>query len=369
MNPAEKFFENPLFSRWIFDISPETEDYWKNCISKNADETEFLLELKSKMENLKFHEDKPSEDEKLILYHRISKQLEKEITGRKNCKIYLSILKSAAVDILFFSLGGALVYLKMGKKNTDYSLYEFQIYRQIQGSKLILPQGESIALRQSDAIPDYSKPGEIIVNNETVVPQKHPDEESVRNQLINPSVFNESGLEVTLFRKAFFEVQAKNSKPFIVKTPYLEVRVTGIKFNVSAYHEDNIFQTVLKKGRVPISKAGTQLFDKEIILKSNQLTSFNKKTGESVVSDVNQEYYTLWTEGLLSLCNIDSSRIIKKIEWYYNIRGRYKYPLIGRIKIIGKLDLSHDKLEVFEYLEKVSMTRFDKTNATNYELN
>jgi len=96
------------------------------------------------------------------------------------------------------------------------------------------------------------------------------------------------------------------------------------------------------------------------------MASFNKNTNETKIHDVDAGYYTIWTKGLLSFDQIDLNRIIKKVERYYNIRVEYDNPLLGSIKISGKLDLAQEKEEVFEYLEKVSSTQIDKINNLYY---
>ena len=119
---------------------------------------------------------------------------------------------------------------------------------------------------------------------------------------------------------------------------------------------------------VAIRRNGANFFERDIILEPNQLASFNKQTSESKIYNVDAEYYSIWTSGLLSFDEVDLSRIIKKVERFYNIKIEYENPLIGSTKISGKLDLNQDMAEVLEYLSKVSLTKFEKINNYKYKI-
>ncbi|MEI7765753.1 MAG: FecR domain-containing protein, partial [bacterium] len=157
--------------------------------------------------------------------------------------------------------------------------------------------------------------------------------------------------------------------PFIVKTSNLDIKVLGTKFNISCYAEDNVIQTVLKEGSVSVRRNGAGFFEKDIIMKPNQMTSFDKTTSQTKIQEVDTNYYTLWTKGLLSFEEIDFARVIKKLERFYNISIVFSDPQKQIIRISGKLDLKHGRKEVIEYLEKVSMSRFEQINENQYTIN
>jgi transmembrane sensor len=186
------------------------------------------------------------------------------------------------------------------------------------------------------------------------------------SRLLYPAIFNGNKREVVLFGEAFFDVEKNDSKPFIVKTGSLEIKVLGTQFNISAYPDDSSIQTVLKEGSVSIKRNGAHFFESDLILRPNQMASFNKTTNESKVFNVDADYYTIWTKGLLSFQDIDMNRITKKLERYYNITFKYENPLQGVIKISGKLDLNQNQEEVVEYLAKVSGTSFQRISNQHY---
>ena len=160
---------------------------------------------------------------------------------------------------------------------------------------------------------------------------------------------------------------AKNEKqPFVVKTVDVKVQVIGTRFNLSAYPEDYSVQASVAEGSVEIKKVSAGLFDKAVRIAPSQLGYFNKKTKETEIFKVEIDHYTLWTEGLFKFCKTDFSRIIKKLERYYNICFQLDDPFKGSIQISGKLDVTKGQDEVFEYLTRLTGLEFLKINDTYY---
>jgi ferric-dicitrate binding protein FerR (iron transport regulator) len=188
------------------------------------------------------------------------------------------------------------------------------------------------------------------------------------SRLIYPSAFSGNSREVILFGEAFFDVARNENNPFVVKTSSLEVIVLGTKFNISAYPEDNVIQTVLKEGSVSIRRNGSGFFENDLILTPNQMASFDKTTQDSKVSLVDAGAFIIWTEGLLRFDDLEMCRILKSVERYYNIHIQYADPMVGSQRITGKLDLNNEVEQVFEYITKVSSVRFTKIDENNYQI-
>lgn len=390
MRKYDEIIENPLFFKWIYNPTQEIESYWQDFIKKNPHDGALVLEFKKKLKKIKIDIDSLTSSEKIKLAYQISKKLDREDRNRKIRKQFFGLMKYAAVAILFY-FSGAVTYYLYNDDDEPIQYIESEIPNYPTGPRLILSEGNSIALNDGKSTLDYRNKGEIVLNEDSII---HTYEPSKINQLIiphgssskvvlsdgsqvwlnagsrlvYPSVFNKSSREVTLFGEAYFSIKKNNSKPFIVQTPEIEIQVLGTQFNVSAYSEDNIIQTVLKEGSVAIRKAGTKQSDRDIILKPNQLVSFDKNTQLARIKNVNTDFYTLWTEGLLSFENSDLNRVIKKIERYYDIVIQFENPLLGTMKISGKLDLKQDKEEIFEYISLVSSSTFEQIDKLHYRI-
>ncbi len=387
----KKIFENPLYIKWIFNPDLELDLYWDQYLKNHPEEAPHLLELKSKLRNIRLINENLSDQQKIIMALEISKKLDREDKKSKFRQKVFNLLKYAAVAVLFFSIGAILFYTDSKKENFEEYISLMKPPPSVDSPMLILPEGQSIAINKGESTLDYSKPGEIILNEDSIIDNKGisgifqlvmPYGSSSKivlndgsivwlnagSRLLYPSNFTGKTREVVLFGEAYFKVVSNMEKPFIVQTSVLEITALGTEFNVSAYPEDNVIQTVLKSGSVAIRIADAENNEKEIILFPNQLATFNKETKQSVISKVNTDFHTLWTNGLLCFENQDLNRIIKSLERYYNIKIQFEEPLTGSLKISGKLDLNRTQEEVFEYISKVSDTKFEQVSEKNFKL-
>lgn len=396
MNPIDqKFIENPQFLNWIFNPNPAIATYWEQYLDEHPEEKDQILELKQRLSKLQFKNDKLSTFEKEELTKRVQTSIQLEIKAKRSRLMLNSFLKYAAVALIFLSIGGVTVYLTM-EKSSRYEEFARKIPRipsAIQGSVLITSNGENVNLKESNSTVDYTHSGTVILNNDSVI-QATDHAPSELNQIIvpygnqsrivlsdstvvwlnagssisYPTMFKDKTREVFLSGEAYFEVAKNPEKAFIVKTPELDIRVLGTQFNVSAYEEDNVVQTVLKEGSVDVIRQGRLFFQDHVVLKPNQMASFDKTTNNTKIKSVDAEYYTLWTKGLISFEEIDLNRVIKQLERFYNISINFSDPEKKIMRISGKLDLKQGRKEVMEYLEKVSLSRFEQVSEDNYTI-
>ena len=391
MSDYKDIFTNPMYIKWIFNPTTELDLYWDDYFEKHPEEAPHLLELKSKLRNIRLVNENLSEEEKIQLAHKILKKLDREEAKNKLRIRLVSFMKYAAIAVLFFSFGAVVVYQYFKKDNLTEYISKTEATVSGKSPLLILPEGQSIAINDGESTLDYRNPGEIILNNDSVIKTTVLSKISklvipygssskiilsdssevwlnAGSTLIFPSNFTSKTREVVLFGEAYFSVKSDKEKPFIVQTSALEIMALGTEFNISAYAEDNVIQTVLKKGSVSIRRIDDFKEENKIILISNQLASFDKNTKQSIITTVDTDFYTLWTDGLLSFENRDLNRIIKSLERYYNINIQFENPLTGQVKISGKLDLNQNKEEVFEYLAKVSATKFEKIDEKYFKI-
>ena len=168
--------------------------------------------------------------------------------------------------------------------------------------------------------------------------------------------------------EAFFDVSHDQRHPFIVQVSDLRVKVLGTRFNVSAYPTDNVIETVLAEGKVQMERNNAGLFDRATELVPNQLASFDRTTRETSIRTVDPENYTLWTAGILKFESTDLNRITKRLERYYNIRFKYVDPLVGGLRISGKMELKEDKDEICERIARAASVKIVKVENNLYEI-
>ncbi len=393
MNLYHRMIENPLFYKWIYHPSPEINSYWDHFLEQHPDEAEIILQLKEGFEkHLKYKTEQLSRFEKKELANQILRQLKEKEKSRKYNRIVYLTLRYAAVAFFFLLIGSGITYILINPKaENHFATYNPPATINLQKPTLILDNKKEIVLNQGKSELSYSEDGNITVNgkkiiegnesnpvimNTLVIPYGNHSNITLADgtkvwlnagsRLIYPTNFVNKTREVFLVGEAFFEVTKNEKKPFLVKTPDAAVKVLGTQFNITAYTEDQIVQTVLKEGSVEVGLANSGLFERKVEIKPGQMAVLNKTDKNTKVYDVEVEYYTSWKQGYLSFYDIDLNRVVKKLERYFDINIRYEDPLDGTLKISGKLDINKSQDIVFEYMNSLTGLNFIKINENNY---
>jgi transmembrane sensor len=154
---------------------------------------------------------------------------------------------------------------------------------------------------------------------------------------------------VQLVGEAYFEVARDEKLPFIINTDVVQIKVLGTKFNVMAYPEDNMVETIVKEGKVSVSELNGP---SSLLLQANQKATFLKNTRELVLADANSELYTSWKENLLIFDNENFGNVIQKLERWYNV----KINVEGTDSIKDRFTLTIRNESLREVLELISLT-------------
>ena len=394
MERISKYLEDKQFIQWAFSPGNELNEWWQTFETANPKEKQNILLAKRILQKLHTKDKELSEDEKILLFSQILKQVETRQQKSKTRKILVGFLKYAAVAILFFSIGALLFYQK-NNFNPQFITQEISEPIHSDEARLIRPDGDNILLSESNSRIEHKQDGQVVVNdniiesstatpkgtpemNQLVIPYGKtseiilPDGTHVYlnagSRLIYPDFFADKTREVFLVGEAFFDVEHNDQQPFVVQTTDIRVRVLGTQFNVSAYPSDNIIETVLTRGKVRLEQNNTGMFSETTELSPGQLAAFSKKERTTRLKEVDIENYTLWKEGLLKFESTDLSRVVKRLERYFNIRFRYDDPFLGGIKISGKLELTDSREAVLENVATVASVKITKTGDNYYEI-
>lgn len=136
-----------------------------------------------------------------------------------------------------------------------------------------------------------------------------------------PSKFTDSTRVVTLDGEAYFSVVSDATKPFIVKTNNISVRVLGTKFNISAYPTNDRTIATLNSGKIQVDiQLGKT--DSKYILKPNQEIVFNKIDNSILINMVTVENSS-WKDGSLVFQDATFNDIVNTIERQYGVTIDY----------------------------------------------
>jgi len=129
------------------------------------------------------------------------------------------------------------------------------------------------------------------------------------------TAFNDHSFrKVFLEGEGFFDVAKKHKYPFVVSTKDFDVKVTGTKFNVRSYSEENINETILEEGKVIVNFHNGQKYK----LLPGQMIS-TKKNGKTKISKVNVKDLVCWKNNILKINNTPFKEIVPMLERWYGV--------------------------------------------------
>lgn len=137
-----------------------------------------------------------------------------------------------------------------------------------------------------------------------------------------PEVFSDSQRVVLLEGEAFFEVAKNESKPFIVKTGPIDVKVLGTSFNVRSFMDDHI-KISLVSGRVEVvnkNKTEDERTD-QIILNPDQSVIYqrNQNTFDEILP-FNADQDIGWKDGIIYFHKDGLISVTKRLEKWYDVQ-------------------------------------------------
>ncbi len=211
------------------------------------------------------------------------KLINEKITYHKNVKKtnhLKALLRVAAIFILLIGISGVLSYLQY--------------------------HTESTIIEVSTA---YGETKQIILPDETKVWL------NAGSSLEYPSEFNQKIRTVSLIGEAFFSVTKNKSKPFIVETKQLNVKVLGTKFNLKAYPEELQTSATLQEGKIELKTLNNQKKQ----LDPNERLVYNSKSSIMKVTKIYPEDIPDWRNGNLIFTEATLSEILNTLERNFKI--------------------------------------------------
>lgn len=169
--------------------------------------------------------------------------------------------------------------------------------------------------------------------------------------------------EVKLEGEAFFDVVKQTSRPFIVHTSGIDIKVLGTAFNVKSYPEDKTVETTLYRGAVKVFReteseaAAIQLrpneklvLQKEAANKSENLsTDIQPATAKETKSSFtitridstkkeSERYETAWLYSRLEFRGDNFEQLAKKLERWYNVTIVFTDEKVKQLTVYGSFE-------------------------------
>lgn len=211
------------------------------------------------------------------------------------------------------------------------------VKKMLQTHSIVIPRGETFKLILCDGT-------EVWLN--------------ANSKLVYPTAFVEKERTVFLEGEAYFKV-TKDTKPFIVKTDYLQTKVLGTEFNVKSYTAEDSHVTLIS-GKVQVRSRENERFvdlepGKDAMLLSDGLFE---------VKEVNSEAYTYWRDGYFYFDELPLADIMQSIGRWYNVNVifRNKEAMTYRIHFMSNRQGGiEETIRLMNRLKKVTLTLCDNT--------
>lgn len=132
-----------------------------------------------------------------------------------------------------------------------------------------------------------------------------------------PVSFGRDKREVSLHGEGYFEVAQDSSRPFIVSTDKMDVKVLGTTFDVNTYEDEGKSFVVLVEGLVEVSAGEGE----SRIITPGYMAEVNMHDVQAKiqVSKCDTGHYIAWKSGNFSFRNASLTEILKRVSRYYDV--------------------------------------------------
>jgi len=164
------------------------------------------------------------------------------------------------------------------------------------------------------------------------------------------NLYGKKNREVLLTGEGYFEVTKDKSKPFLVYTNNIEIKVLGTVFNVRSYLDDPTVEVNLLEGKVDVTTLNNGS-SKKLSLIPNEKIIYTKNTGTMFSYKTDASKSAQWTIG--KLCFVDASLedIAKDLERRYDVKIKLETANVKNEIFSGSLNLNQPLNEILDYLD------------------
>ncbi|MFA5713740.1 MAG: FecR domain-containing protein [Bacteroidales bacterium] len=162
--------------------------------------------------------------------------------------------------------------------------------------------------------------------------------------------------EVKLKGEAFFDVKSDTQHPFIVRTSMGDVVALGTSFKVRDYLEEEKVEVILESGLVAYSPK-SHSSKKLLLLPGDKI--IDKKEQGVIKEEPSESTLANLTEESLVFSNLPLSKILKILEYLYNIEFVYETTSIREFYYSGSIKKHKDLESILDFLETCGDFQFE----------
>ena len=167
------------------------------------------------------------------------------------------------------------------------------------------------------------------------------------SRLAYSTVFKGKERIVSLEGEAFFRVAKDPSRPFIVRSGGIQVRVLGTEFNVRSYSPADVNVTLIK-GKVEVSDTCQQ---QTVVMQPGQSVRHAPEEGFTLY-DTDIESFLYWKEGYFYFDDMPLEEMMAEIGRWYNIDIFFENTEAARLRMHFFANRHQDIFHLIELLNR-----------------
>ena len=309
----------------------------------------------------------------------VAKRLQEVKARRRHLRLVRRLGYAAAIVLIFIVAG--VFFLKRETSFAPLSSQQELAWGQM--PVLVLPNGEKRILPQNDtAVLWQEQEGDIHIDSRTLIMADEGEEDrepvyysmnipyggeynlvlpdgtriylNAGTTLRYPDHFAGDAREIFLSGEAYLEVARDTTRPFIVRTDDMDVRVLGTVFNVNAYPESSHVRTTLVEGKVETRCGGER-----IVMKPGMQVAYDKATRQADYFPVDVRHFISWKDGYYDFRDMTLGELMQIFTRWYDVDVRFANPLLENLRFSGRLRRYEDVSELFKQLEYTGDVEFD----------
>jgi ferric-dicitrate binding protein FerR (iron transport regulator) len=184
------------------------------------------------------------------------------------------------------------------------------------------------------------------------------------SKLQYPANFNSKNRKVILSGEAFFTVTSDKSNPFVVKTSDFDISVTGTKFNVCSYDDNNFSSAALLEGKITLSASNI----KPIELKPGEKLALDRVGRKLSYSSFDDDAEVAWKNGKFIFSKIPFPELIKKLERWYDVKLNYNSRELESLEYSGSFKNQETIWQVLDALKITSPIEYSRKDFREFNL-
>lgn len=323
------FLEDPYFRKWVYENDTEISEFWTSFLTENPDKVHCVEQARDALLMMRDLKDR----------HDTAQMRENARNIRANIDkaIHYPVLRTSNTASHTPSQATSIGFLSRNRLRIAAAI----VVAIIAGVFVIAPE-----LRFADPA----------VKAQTVVQTNPKGKRSMltlpdgtqvwlnaESQLIYLNNFDgQPSREVFLVGEAFFDVAEDRSKPFVVTTSSIAIKVLGTRFNVQSYERDRTVSTTLVEGKISLGVVNGNDDappEETTSLSASQRAVFIKESKKLVLeNNVKAEEYSNWREGKLYFDDKPITEVLAMIERWYDVNIHLDNPALEHCTFSAKID-------------------------------